>query len=130
MPNLTPLDIHARIAGIIDSLGSSGYSRADARGELAVLVADIESRSVDTGQPLQLPCWWDAEGSGVIVEQGLSEDQATLSVWDGQNPDPDGDANHVGCILSPESAMHLGRWLCSWAGTRLTARTEVPRANS
>lgn len=93
---------------------------------------DMAGRSVDTSEALMLPCWWDAEGSGVCVEEGLTEDQATISIWDGQHPELDlgSEGEHAGCILVPESAMLLGRWLCSWAEARLAARTEVACANS
>lgn len=139
MPELTPLDIHGRIEEVVRNLEerARGYYGSDAVADLRLLLHEIESRFVACSEPLAVPCDYDPERSGVLVEagpcgysramaQGLPRaNQAIVSVWD--NSDDEG---HAAAYLSPESAMQVGRWLCNWAGTRLTANREEVAAGA
>jgi hypothetical protein len=126
VPDLTPLDIQAQLTKLTNRLTQSQYSRADFRTDLLVLAREIEARFVDTSQACVVPCASEPLSSGVVAEDVLGK--LCLTIWEHGGTEPDGASDTAGAILTPEDAMLLGRWLCNWAGTRLTEHEEVANA--
>lgn len=123
-----PLDIDTRLEELEALIAQSPVCDQQALAKVLALRADIQARFIDTTGACIVPCASEPLCSGVVAEDVFGK--LCLTIWENGGTEPDGDNDHAGAILDPDCAMLLGRWLCSWAGARLSACVEVACANS